>query len=96
MRHAEARRRKTYCVRPVFLADRGGPEPRLVTGLPGVARVATTPEFVYRDRWRAGGLVIWNNRCTLHRGRRFDETQPHDLCAAQHTESALDQAVQGT
>lgn len=40
---------------------------------------ATRPEFVYRHKWRAGDLVMWDNRCTLHRGRRFDLTQRRDL-----------------
>ena len=33
---------------------------------------ATQREFVYRHEWRVGDLVMWDNRCTLHRGRRFD------------------------
>ena len=28
---------------------------------------ATRPEFVYRHRWQAGDLVIWDNRCTMHK-----------------------------
>jgi alpha-ketoglutarate-dependent 2,4-dichlorophenoxyacetate dioxygenase len=28
---------------------------------------ATQPRFVYAHRWRPGDLVIWDNRCTLHR-----------------------------
>ena len=28
---------------------------------------ATQPQFVYRHRWRAGDLVMWDNRCLLHR-----------------------------
>lgn len=27
----------------------------------------TKPQFVYAHRWRAGDLVIWDNRCLLHR-----------------------------
>ena len=27
----------------------------------------TRPEFVYVHRWRRGDLVIWDNRCLLHR-----------------------------
>ena len=26
------------------------------------------PEFLYRHKWRLGDVVIWDNRCTLHRG----------------------------
>jgi len=34
---------------------------------------ATQPQFVYRHRWRVHDLVMWNDRCTLHRGTGFDE-----------------------
>jgi len=40
---------------------------------------ATSRDFVYRHRWREGDLVIWDNRCTMHRGRHFDETRVRDL-----------------
>jgi len=40
---------------------------------------ATQRELVYRHRWRAGDLVMWDNRCTLHRGRRFDLSQRREL-----------------
>ncbi len=36
---------------------------------------ATQPQFVYQHRWRVGDLVIWDNRCTMHRGRPYDDTQ---------------------
>jgi alpha-ketoglutarate-dependent taurine dioxygenase len=28
---------------------------------------ATQPQFVYAHRWRAGDLIMWDNRCLLHR-----------------------------
>jgi len=34
---------------------------------------ATERRFVYAHQWRQGDLVIWDNRCTLHRGRRYDD-----------------------
>jgi alpha-ketoglutarate-dependent 2,4-dichlorophenoxyacetate dioxygenase len=41
---------------------------------------ATLPQFVYRHAWRPGDFVIWDNRCTMHRGLTFDEkTQRRDL-----------------
>ena len=41
---------------------------------------ATQREFVYRHEWRAGDLVIWDNRCTMHRGRSYDDAKhPRDL-----------------
>jgi len=36
--------------------------------------LATLPQFVYRHTWRVGDFVIWDNRCTMHRGLAFDET----------------------
>jgi alpha-ketoglutarate-dependent 2,4-dichlorophenoxyacetate dioxygenase len=32
---------------------------------------ATQREFVYQHEWRAGDLVIWDNRATMHRARPF-------------------------
>jgi alpha-ketoglutarate-dependent 2,4-dichlorophenoxyacetate dioxygenase len=36
---------------------------------------ATRPELVYTHRWRPGDLVMWDNRCMLHRGRPWDESK---------------------
>lgn len=33
---------------------------------------ATQPQFVYTHKWRAADLVIWDNRCTLHRATGYD------------------------
>ncbi|HEX3524085.1 MAG TPA: TauD/TfdA family dioxygenase [Stellaceae bacterium] len=35
----------------------------------------TQPQFVYQHRWTVGDLVMWDNRCTMHRGRPYDDTQ---------------------
>lgn len=40
---------------------------------------ATQARFVHRHLWRLGDLVIWDNRCTMHRGRPYDDTLPRDL-----------------
>jgi alpha-ketoglutarate-dependent 2,4-dichlorophenoxyacetate dioxygenase len=40
---------------------------------------ATRPEFVYSHKWQVGDLVIWDNRCTMHRGRPHDDSHPRDL-----------------
>jgi len=34
---------------------------------------ATQRQFVYTHRWRTNDLVIWDDRCTLHRGTEFDD-----------------------
>ena len=34
---------------------------------------STQRQFVHTHRWRANDLVIWDNRCTMHRGLTFDD-----------------------
>lgn len=33
---------------------------------------ATRPEFVYAHRWRQGEVVMWDNRCTMHKATAYD------------------------
>ncbi|MDG2001947.1 MAG: TauD/TfdA family dioxygenase [Novosphingobium sp.] len=33
---------------------------------------ATVPANVYSHQWREGDLVLWDNRCVMHRARPFD------------------------
>lgn len=40
---------------------------------------ATQRPFVYVHEWQVGDLVIWDNRSTLHRGRRFDIAERREL-----------------
>lgn len=41
---------------------------------------ATQPQFVYCHKWRSGDLVIWDNRCTMHRATPYEDTAyPRDL-----------------
>jgi len=41
--------------------------------------IATRPEHVYQHRWRAGDVVMWDNRATMHRGRPWPENQPRNM-----------------
>jgi alpha-ketoglutarate-dependent 2,4-dichlorophenoxyacetate dioxygenase len=34
---------------------------------------ATQPQYIYSHEWRPGDLVIWDNRCTMHRAGSFDD-----------------------
>jgi alpha-ketoglutarate-dependent 2,4-dichlorophenoxyacetate dioxygenase len=40
---------------------------------------ATQPEFVYVHKWTLHDLVMWDNRQTMQRGRRYDQSQPRDM-----------------
>jgi alpha-ketoglutarate-dependent 2,4-dichlorophenoxyacetate dioxygenase len=50
----------------------GIPDGRLL--LRELTEHATQPAFVHRHRWRVGDLVIWDNRCTMHRATPFDDS----------------------
>ena len=53
--------------------------PRFTIGIDGIAEAEADdildflfahqirPEFVYRHKWRPGDLLMWDNRCLLHR-----------------------------
>ena len=72
-------RRKTLYLASHAMAIRGMevPEGRIL--LKELMDHATRPEFVYTHRWTAGDLVMWDNRCTMHRAREYDETQVRDM-----------------
>jgi alpha-ketoglutarate-dependent 2,4-dichlorophenoxyacetate dioxygenase len=56
---------------------------------------ATRPPFVHAHTWRQGDLVIWDNRCTMHRARPFDTTTVRDLrrVTTRDAASTLEQAA---
>jgi len=53
------------------------PEARML--LNDLKEHATQPQFVYVHKWRLHDLVMWDNRQTMHRVRRYDESQPRDM-----------------
>jgi alpha-ketoglutarate-dependent 2,4-dichlorophenoxyacetate dioxygenase len=65
--------------RSLFLSAHAGkivgwPAPVARVLLEELTEFATQREFVYTHRWRPFDLVIWDNRRTMHRARRFDDT----------------------
>jgi alpha-ketoglutarate-dependent 2,4-dichlorophenoxyacetate dioxygenase len=68
----------------LFLASHAGaiegwtvPEARMF--LRDLTEHATQPGFVYAHKWRVGDLVMWDNRQTMHRARRFDRDEVRDV-----------------
>lgn len=53
------------------------PEGRLL--LRDLTEHATQPEFVHVHKWTVHDLVMWDNRQTVHRVRRYDSSQPRDM-----------------
>jgi alpha-ketoglutarate-dependent 2,4-dichlorophenoxyacetate dioxygenase len=70
--------------RSLFLAAHAGaivgwtiPEARMF--LRDLTEHATQREFVYSHEWRPNDLVMWDNRQTMHRARRFDHNEVRDV-----------------
>ncbi len=53
------------------------PEGRLLVA--DLIEHATQRQFVYQHTWRPGDYVMWDNRATIHRGRRYDLSARRDL-----------------
>jgi alpha-ketoglutarate-dependent 2,4-dichlorophenoxyacetate dioxygenase len=57
----------------------GWPVPEARAFLRDLVEHATQPQFVYVHRWRQHDLVMWDNRQTMHRVRRFNESEIRDM-----------------
>ncbi len=68
------------------------PEGRLL--LRELIEHATQPQYVYRHHWAVGDLVMWDDRCTMHRARPYDLNVPRDMhrTTVSDQRSTLDQA----
>ena len=74
----------------------GWPVPEAMALVRDLAEHATQREFVYQHRWRVRDLVVWDNRCTMHRGRSYDDRKyPRDMRRVTLSDSAptLEQAA---
>ena len=69
------------------------PDGRLI--LMDLIEHSTQPTFVHAHTWKQGDLVIWDNRCTMHRARPFDTTKVRDLrrVTTRDVASTLEQAA---
>jgi alpha-ketoglutarate-dependent 2,4-dichlorophenoxyacetate dioxygenase len=54
-------------------AIRGMPDDEAGQLIDELTAHATQRQFVHAHRWREKDLVIWDNRCTMHRGMEFDD-----------------------
>jgi taurine dioxygenase len=51
------------------------PNPEGLELMDELVEFATQDEFVFRHKWRVGDILMWDNRCTLHTGTLYDDTQ---------------------
>ena len=57
----------------------GWPVPEARAFIRDLTEHATQERFVYSHKWRKFDLVMWDNRSTMHRVRRFDSTKVRDM-----------------
>jgi len=57
----------------------GWPVPEARAFIRDLTEHATQKQFTYSHKWRQYDFVVWDNRVTMHRVRRFDETQVRDM-----------------
>ena len=57
----------------------GWPIPEARSFLRDLNEHATQRRFVHAHVWRQWDLVMWDNRCTMHRARRYRHTEVRDL-----------------
>lgn len=57
----------------------GWPMPDARAFLRDLNEHAVQPRFTYAHKWRQYDLVVWDNRSTMHRVRRFDDTKVRDM-----------------
>jgi len=57
----------------------GLPRPEAKMLLLDLMEHATQRKYVYTHHWRPGDVVMWDNRCTMHRGRWHDPSEIRDM-----------------
>lgn len=57
----------------------GWPVPEARMFLMDLTEHATQRQFVYAHEWKQWDLVMWDNRVTMHRARRYDHTKARDM-----------------
>ena len=60
-------------------AIEGWPVPEARAFLRDLTEHATQRKFVYAHVWRPHDLVMWDNRVTMHRARRYDHAEVRDM-----------------
>ncbi|MBS0537475.1 MAG: TauD/TfdA family dioxygenase [Proteobacteria bacterium] len=78
VRHRLVRTHPTSGRKSLFLSAHiggivGWPRPEAMSFIRDLMEHATQPQFVYSHKWTQHDLVIWDNRATMHRVRRYDD-----------------------
>ncbi len=71
--HPETGRLSLYVGEDVVKQIDGLPADESTALLAELNAHAISPEFSYRHKWLAGDLLVWDNRCTMHRATPYDD-----------------------
>lgn len=78
MQHRLVRRHRNTGRPSLFLSAHiggivGWERPEALSLIRALTEHATQRQFVYSHQWTVGDLVIWDNRCTMHRVTRYND-----------------------
>ena len=79
--HPETGRKSIYTGRHAYGIVGMAPEESEAL-LDALLEDACQPPRTYRHSWQAGDLVVWDNRCLMHRARPYDTNHPRVLRAS--------------
>jgi alpha-ketoglutarate-dependent 2,4-dichlorophenoxyacetate dioxygenase len=67
-----------YIASHTFAID-GMPEDDAQALLAGLIEHTTAPAHTFLHSWRPGDIIMWDNRCVLHRGRPWPDDRPRHI-----------------
>ncbi len=73
-RHAGSGRLSLFLSSHIGRID-GMPQPEAMLLVRELTEFATQRDFVYSHRWKQWDLVMWDNRCTMHRATPYDDAK---------------------
>jgi alpha-ketoglutarate-dependent 2,4-dichlorophenoxyacetate dioxygenase len=98
VRHPLVRRHPKTGRQSLFLSSHAGaivgwtvPEAQIF--LRDLTEHATQREFVYSHEWKTNDLLMWDNRVTMHRARRFGRDETRDVRRTTLTDDASAEAA---
>jgi alpha-ketoglutarate-dependent 2,4-dichlorophenoxyacetate dioxygenase len=85
--HPVSRRKSLYLSSHMGTID-GWSEGRSTGFIEELMSFATQPQFVFSYQWQPHDLVMWDDRCTMHRATPYSRPEPRMLRWASITEEA--------
>jgi taurine dioxygenase len=74
-RHAADGRKALWVSTGTVRGVVGMPNPQGIDLIEELVAFATQERFIYSHKWAVGDVLVWDNRCTLHRATPYDKTK---------------------